>query len=100
MGWGRLCQFNAEGVTSTYLFKNFVMSHNYTDLPEERRKRVGNEVGRLREVNLKISLIEGLYVCLPVGFQVRFSPFPSFSLPPHRNVCLAVVRAIVIIKHK
>lgn len=42
-----------------FLIKICHESH-YTDLPEERRKRVGIEGGRLSEVNLEIPLIEGL----------------------------------------
>lgn len=42
-----------------FLIKICHESH-YTDLPEERRKRVGSEGGRLSEVNLEIPLIEGL----------------------------------------
>lgn len=60
VGWGRLCQFNPEGVSFIYLFKKICHESHYTDLPEERRKRVGSEGRRLREVNLKIPLIEGL----------------------------------------
>lgn len=61
VGWGRLCQFQPGGcVFYLFIFKKFVMSH----ITQTSRRRGGSgwgsEGGRLREVNLKIPLIEGL----------------------------------------
>lgn len=58
------------------------MSHNYTGLPEERGKRVGNEGGRLGEVHLKIPVIEGWHLCLPVRFRAGLSPSHHFHFRP------------------
>lgn len=78
VGWGRLCQFNPEGVSFIYLFfKKICHESHYTDLPEERRKRVGSEGGRVREVNLKIPL--NLKVCKFAWLSVFMSGF----FPPH-----------------
>lgn len=46
----RVCQFSPEGVSFIYLFLKFVVSHITQTSPEERRKRVGSEGGRRREV--------------------------------------------------
>lgn len=58
---GAIMSVQPRGCVFLFIYlKKICHESHYTDLPEERRKRMGSEGGRIREVNLKIPVIEGL----------------------------------------